>query len=709
MTLTQKNRQIAIGTPLGEDMLLLRGIKGREGISIPFSFELDMVSEFDSIEFSDIIGKNVTVSIVLEDGDIRYINGIISRFAQESGEGIMESGHQLGHYTATMVPWLWLLSRTTDSRIFQNLTGPDIVEKIFSEKGFTDFKLSLQETYNTRDYCVQYQETDLDFVSRLLEEEGIYYYFQHENGKHTMIMADSPVEHKICPGKETVRYESNLDQVILEEDVITKFDKIQEIRIGKYTVNDFNFELPSTDLKVEATSQEQIGPGERELYEFPAGYSTRADGDRLANIRMEAHEARITTITGKSTCRAFCPGYRFELTEHFRDDLNDKFYVLVSVEHEIFESIGDSGKDTGSSYENKFTCIPYEVPFRPPLLTKKPVISGVQTAIVVGPSGQEIYTDKYGRVKVQFHWDREGNRDENSSCWVRVSQAWAGPGWGGVIIPRIGHEVIIDFIEGDPDRPIITGRVYHGTNMPPYPLPDEKTKSTLKSQSTIGGGGFNEIRFEDKKGKEEIFVHAQKDMNEIILNNMSTSVGANQSISVGNDQTTTVTKNRTITIKENNDVLTVKAGTRTVTVKGDTTLTVQAGNYSATAQKGVSVHGQSKGVAIKGQGKGVIVKGTGGSGVSVSGTPNFEAQGTSQAKIKSKLVSIKGSARVDIAAPLINVGNQTVIIGGGKIILDSEGIVAIGATGSTVVQGGGGSVTLDSGGVKVNGPVIKLN
>ncbi len=515
MPYTQENRLIRIDTPLGKDVLLLGAFRGLECISMPFSYELDLLSENHSIPFDAIIGKNVTVSLALADGEAHYFNGLISRFAQGRGGGEEGGDPRFSHYRATMVPSLWLLTRTADSRIFQKLSVPDIVEKIFGEKSLSDYELQLDGSYDKREYCVQYRETDFNFISRLLEEEGIYYFFKQENGKHTMVIADAPSKHKPCPKQETAKYQLSAEGW-LKEDVIMSLEKMQEIRPGKYSLNDFNFETPNTSLEVKVPSKTKLGPGEREIYFYPGAYAKKAEGDRLANIRMEEEEAQITRINGSSNCRAFTSGYLFTLTDFYRDDMNNKKYVLTSIEHAANQ---DWEKESELVYNNQFTCIPFEVPYRPKRVAPEPVVQGSQTAIVVGPQGEEIYTDKHGRVKVQFHWDREGKRDENSSCWIRVSQSWAGPGWGAITIPRIGHEVIVDFVEGDPDRPIITGRVYHGINKPPYPLPDEKTKSTLKSDSSLGGGGFNEFRFEDKKGSEEIFVHGQKDCNTVVENN----------------------------------------------------------------------------------------------------------------------------------------------------------------------------------------------
>lgn len=547
MPYTQDNRLIAIETPLGKDALLLTGFHGTEGLSTPFSFELDLLSENHSIPFKDIIGKNVAVSVVLANGEKRYFHGLISRFSQGRGGGEAGGDPRFSHYSATMVPWLWLLTKTADSRIFQNKSVPDIVEKVFQEKGFLDFKNKLQGSYDTWDYCVQYRETDFNFVSRLLEEEGIYYFFEHENNKHTLILSDTPEEHKPCPKQETARYQISAGGW-LEEDTISSLEIMQEITAGKYTLKDFNFETPTTDLKIEAPSQKALGPGEKEIYDYPGGYGKRNRGDTLANVRMQEVESGITTITGSGECRAFTSGYKFDLKDYYRKDMNNKAYVLTSLSHSARQGYATEDAISEFSYANNFTCIPLEIPYRPPRRTPKPVVEGVQTAIVVGPSGEEIYTDEHGRVKVQFHWDREGKKDDKSSCWIRVSQLWAGSGWGAMYIPRIGQEVIIDFLEGDPDCPIIIGRVYHGANKPPYDLPGEKTKSTIKSDSSKGGGGSNEFRFEDKKGEEEIFIHAQKDENIVVENNQTIAVGNDRVKEVVASQSEKIGKNKSITV-----------------------------------------------------------------------------------------------------------------------------------------------------------------
>lgn len=521
MPLTQENRSLQINTVLGENVLLITGLSVSEGISMPFSYELSLISENQSISFPDIIGTTVTVSISLESGERRYFNGLVSRFSQVGGGSEEGADEHHAYYSATIVPWLWLLTKTVDSRIFQELTIPEIVEQIFTEKDFLDYKLKLQGSYEKRNYCVQYRESDFNFVSRLMEEEGIYYYFEHEDGKHTLVILDSPEEHKPCPNQESARYHRGSAGILLEEDTISSLNLTQEITPGKYTINDYNFETPNTDLKIEVPSGQSLGPGEREIYDYPGGYGKRAEGDRLGNIRIQEEEADITIITGSSNCRAFTSGYKFTLRNYYRDEMNDEDYVLTAISCRVDQPYLSGEGETGLSYSNSFTCIPFSVQYRPFRNTPKPVVEGVQTAIIVGPKGEEIYPDKYGRVKVQFHWDREGKKDEKSSCWIRVSQLWAGAGWGAMHVPHVGHEVIVDFIEGDPDRPVITGRLYHGNNMPPDELPGEKTKNVFRSW------GDNDIVIEDKDGDKSILIK-QANGNEIKLHESSPNIEIKQ-------------------------------------------------------------------------------------------------------------------------------------------------------------------------------------
>ena len=527
----------------------------REEISSPYEVALTLASE-DDINFDDVIGKEALLTILGEEVD-RYFHGIINQFMQTGSSG------RFSLYQATMVPSLWLLSLEQDCRIFQNKNVQDIVKQILQDGGITSdrFEFRLQNQPPAREFCVQYRETDLNFVSRLLEEEGIFYFFEHKKDKHLLVFGDSTVNYQPIQGeaKVVVRPPTAL---VPEEEFVHNFVFSRQIQSGKVTLRDFNFEKPSLDL----TAQHQGDSFQKlEVYDYPGEYLDQGRGKKLAEMHLQEAVMFKDKAEGQSVCPRFIPGFTFKLSDHERQNLNQE-YLLVEVLHSGShpQVLGERAGMGGSSYSNQFLGIPSSVTMRPERNTPKPTVEGVQTAIVVGPKGEEIYTEEHGRVKVQFHWDREGKRDENSSCWIRVSQAWAGPGWGAMYIPRIGQEVMVDFIEGDPDRPIITGRVYHGTNKPPYSLPDEKTKSTIKSDSSLGGGGSNEIRFEDKKGEEEIYLHGQKDWNILIENNKNATIGANKTTQVGVNHTESIGANMSLSVGSNKTETVAVASAETV-------------------------------------------------------------------------------------------------------------------------------------------------
>ncbi len=577
MNYTQTNRRIAISTPLGADELLLRSFSGSEAISQIFHFDLELLSANPSIDLESITGKQVTISATLPDGSERYWNGFISRFAQGGQDSRMAS------YRAEMSPWLWFLSRTADCRIFQHKKVPEIVEQIFKDLGFKHYSFRLHGDFVEREYCVQYRETDLNFVSRLLEEEGIYYFFEHFEDKHVLVLANAPTEHKPCPRQAKARCELSAGGV-REDDVILGVTVQHELRPGSFMHTDYNFETPSTSLAVKLN-----GKNPYEIYDYPGEYLRRAEGDGLARIRLQEQAVPGLVLHGTSDCRAFTSGYQFELTDHYRDDLN-RSYVITAIRHSVSQADYSTGAtaDGELSYVNSFECIPADVPFRPPRITPQPVVQGCQTAVVVGPAGEEIYTDKYGRVKVQFHWDREGKRDENSSCWIRVSSPWAGKGWGGLQIPRIGQEVIVDFLEGNPDQPIIVGRVYNAQQTPPFGLPGGAVISGFKTNSTKGGGGYNQLSMDDTKGNELIHIHAQFDMDTKVEHdervnigrNRTEQVGVDESITIGNNRTEKVGVNESITIGNNrtesvgvNETISIGSN-RTETVGANESITV---------------------------------------------------------------------------------------------------------------------------------------
>ncbi len=547
MPYTQESRLLALETPLGDNVLLLQGFTGTEGISRLFRFDLDLLSGNNSVNFKNIIGQRVSVSVTLPDGGDRYFNGFVSRFAQSGSET------RFTHYKMEVVPWLWFLTRVADCRIFQNMTIPDIIKKVFQTRGLSDFKSSLTASYDAREYVVQYRETDFNFVSRLMEQCGIFYFFEHEKDKHTLVLADSSSSHQPCPNQSRAHY--NVTNGELDaEDVVTSCHLEQELRTGKYSHTDYNFETPNTSLISNEPTVVQVGGNNKfEIYDYPGEYVDKSHGSALAKIRMQEEEAGSVIVSGSSVCRAFTSGYKFDLKDHYRDDMNQS-YVLTEVQHVASMGGSYSHDNTGGAhYSNHFKCIPAPTPFRPARITPKPFVQGPQTALIVGKSGEEIWVDKYGRVKVQFYWDRQGQKDENSSCWVRVSQPWGGKGWGAMWIPRIGQEVVVSFVEGDPDRPLITGRVYNADQTVPYPLPDRQTVSTFMSRSSKGGGSanYNEIRFEDKQGDEQIFINAERDMDHRVEVDSREFVGSNRHLNVGSNQTENIGADKHLTIGSN--------------------------------------------------------------------------------------------------------------------------------------------------------------
>jgi type VI secretion system secreted protein VgrG len=559
---TQDNRKISVQTPLGKDVLLFRGLTGHEGLSKLFQLEVLAIAEKDTkVPFEKLLGKKVTVKLKMGKNETpTYLNGLCNRVAQGRRDEFFIT------YRLMLVPELWLLTRKAQSRIFQQMTVPEILKKVL--KGL-DVDYKLNGRYEPRDYCVQYRETDFSFVSRLMEEEGIYYFFKHSDGNHQMVVADTSEGHADVSGETTIEYEELAGGLRGEERIYT-WEKFQEMRSGKVTLWDHTFELPHRHLEAEeptlttakvgtVTHKLKVGGNDKlELYDWPGGYAQRFDGvepgggdrqddiqkifhdnERTATIRMDEETSPAIRIRGETTCKQMRAGHKFELSNHFNAN---GAYVIAETVHEA-EETGDYRSGVAEiHYAASFNCLPADIPFRPPRTTPKPTIAGTQSAVVVGPKGEEIFTDKYGRVKVQFHWDREGKKDTNSSCWIRVGQLFAGRRWGTSFWPRIGQEVLVAFHEGDPDCPVIVGSVYNSDQMPPYlgDGPDDKHENDnkvcgLKSNTTTGGEGFNEWRFDDTKGKEQIFVHAQGNMDERVCGSSMVSVGGSRHLTVGGE------------------------------------------------------------------------------------------------------------------------------------------------------------------------------
>lgn len=548
---TQKDKSISISTPLGEDKLLLQSFTGTESISSPFNFKLELLSEDAGIEPAQIVGKNVDINIRQGDLSERVFNGIVRQFVAGP---IQRNGYRL--YIAEMVPWLNLMNLNSDCRIFQNMDVKAIIEEVFNSRGYSDFEFSLQGSYRTREYCVQYRETDFDFVSRLMEEEGIFYFFAHSEGKHTLVLADATSAYKECTEGEAEYYTAGRTG-----DNLNEWQHQYQLITGKWVQTDYNFKTPATDISTNIDSIVDLpGIDAYEQYDYPGLYENRGDGDGLTKTRIEGEEVDYDIVKAAGTYRSFAAGAKFTLSRHEITSEQGKSYVITNIVHHARENSYDSAQRGSHDYYNSFQCIPDDVVFRPARVTKIPFVRGPQTAVVVGPSGEEIYTDEFGRIKVQFHWDRLGKDDENSSCWVRVSQQMAGKKWGAIFLPRIGHEVIVSFLEGNPDRPLVTGCVYNADNMPPYDLPANKTQSGWKTRSTKEGGtaNFNELRFEDLKGSEEIYIHAEKDQNNVVENDETTTVGNDRTEDVGNDETINIGNNRTENVG-NDETITIGA------------------------------------------------------------------------------------------------------------------------------------------------------
>jgi type VI secretion system secreted protein VgrG len=524
---TQQHRHLAIDTPLGTDKVLLLSMYGNDSIGRLFQYEIDIVSVSNPIEPRDILGKNVSIRLeLLAENHTRYFNGYISRISLIAVDETAQS-KRLFTYRATMVPWVWFLTRKADCRIFQEMTVPDILKKILTDG---EVRFDLRRTYRKWEYCVQYRETDFNFISRLMENEGIYYYFEHANGKHTMVVVDSSACHKPAELYSKLIFDEP-DPESGHDAFIWDWTIKQEITPTLHSLTDFDPLQPKNNLFKKNNVEHTHDPVPYEIFDYPGGYVSADEGKEYAQARMEESESQYIVGHGSSAARGLYAGAIFALQNH--PVCPEEDYLITSINYQLQnDDLGIGHKSIGELFHCEVTTIPNKNEFRTPRTTPKPFVQGPQTAFIVGKAGEEVWTDKYGRVKVQFHWDRDSKADENSSCWVRVSQNWAGKRWGAIFIPRIGQEVIVDFLEGDPDRPIITGRVYNGDNLPPYDLPTYGTVSTIKTNSSKGGGGFNEIRFEDKKGSEQVFHFAQKDYHLRIKNNRLEYVGNEQHLTV---------------------------------------------------------------------------------------------------------------------------------------------------------------------------------
>ena len=670
---------MAITTALGADALVLNRFTARERISGLFEIEADLASEDGAADFSQVVGHNATIRLELGEKGTRYFNGYVSRLRQ------MGHHQRYARYRATLVPWFWFLTRTADCRVFQRKSTLEIAEEIFNGSRFGSefWSPRTSESYQKRRYCVQYRETDFNFVSRLLESEGIYYWFDHSNGRHRLVLADRLGASQPAPGYATLEYQELVQGPAIEREVITEWSLEKAVQPAQYDLKDFDFKKPSDPLKGKHEISRPHGMARFPVYDYPGEYFEAGEADRHARLRLEELQAQHEVLHGSTSAMGLAAGGVFELQKHPRSDQNRKYLITeltLTADAGEFAS-GGSGEEF---YVCSFTAIPSTTPFRAARVTPKPVVQGVQTATVVGPKGEEIHTDKYGRVKVQFHWDRYGKADEDSSCWVRVSQDWAGKKWGALYLPRIGQEVIVEFLEGDPDRPIITGRVYNAEAMPPYDLPAEKTKSTLKSNSSKGGQGFNEIRFEDNKGKEQIFVHAEKNEDIRVKNDALEWIGNERHLIVKKDQLEKVEGDKHSKVK----------GDRLSKTEGDVGDTIKGGHLVAIdgdAQRKVKGKQSEKidgDVSLK---VGMNLNTEAGQKISIKSGMDFHGKaGMNYAMDAGMAVHIKGGMTVVIEA-----GMQLSLKVGGNFVDINPGGVFI--TGTMVMINSGGAAGSGSG------------
>jgi type VI secretion system secreted protein VgrG len=705
---------------------------GSEGLSELFRFEVIIASEEGGIAFDDVIGKAALLTMRADEGEPRYVHGIVARLRQG------DFGKKLTTYHLTIVPRPWRLLHRHDCRIFQEQTAPDIIKKVLEGAGLsagTDFRFAVQSTYAVREYCVQYRESDWAFISRLMEEEGIAYFFEHEADKHVLAIVDSAASYVPIAGESTVKFRPTLGALSKGEHV-QRFHYAEEIRSGKITIRDYDFKKPS--LKLESTSKNEGALfADLEIYDHPGDYVVPAVGDALASLRLEERSSLRKQGEGESACERLIPGFTFTLSEHAREALNRE-YLVTRIEHQGAEpTMSEAGTET-PRYENRFEVIPSDVPFRPALTTPRPTVKGVQSAVVVGPSGEEIYTDEHGRVKVQFFWDRLGKKDEKSSCWIRVSQVWAGEGWGAMHIPRVNQEVLVDFFEGDPDRPIIVGRVYHGTNVPPYALPANKTRSTIKSNSTPGGNGSNELRFEDKAGSEEIYLHGQKDWTIAIENDKNQTVGHDETLSVGHDRTADVGHDQKETIGNDETFAVVHDRTKSVghdeteSIGNDRTISV-AHDHTESIGNDLSLSVAKAKTEEVGEDSAETVGKTrslsAGKDYAIDVTSNMTtavgSNQTSDIKLEKKLtvgekltitcgdatITIEKSGAVTISGKDISVKatGDVKVEATGAVSVKSSGDVKVEATGKVEVKGSGPMELNASGAVKVKGANVGIN
>ncbi|MCF6305838.1 MAG: type VI secretion system tip protein VgrG [Rhodobacteraceae bacterium] len=696
----QENRKLKLKGPLDPKKMILVRADISEGLSMLTETDIQFVSPDHDLKLKDIVGQKMSLEIEDEEENTRHWHGHCVSCAYEGKFGSQAL------FRAEVRPWFWFLTLHADCRIFQELSALDVIKLIFGDRGFSDFQDKTSSSFVTREYLVQYRETDYDFICRLMEEEGMYFYFTHDNSKETLVIADGAGSHSALTQAATIEFHFREKEYKRDSDHIYEWKSSERVNTGKVSLTDYDFTKPTTDLKANTTiAKGQHNHKEIEVYDYPGIHTTADDGKTRTRIRAEAYAAAYKRTWGKCNVRNMAAGGTFRLKEHPRSDLN-KEYLVLSATHKLqIETDEDkenvtSGRDGSNnnrnnvdsdkkdSYESEFSVQLKSEPFRAPLETAKPIISGIQTAVVTGPSGEEIYTDEYGRIKVQFHWDRVGKKDEKTTCFIRVSQTISGQSWGAFHIPRIGQEVVVQFEEGNPDRPIVTGMLYHDTKKHPFELPTNKTQHGLKTNSTKGGGGFHELVFEDKKDEEFVRFQSEKDYMAIIKNNAEISIGFEKTDP--GDFTQKIYANKTEEIETGDHTFTIKEGSEINTIETDRKSTINNDEEVTIANNKTDDIGVDYKIDV-----GSNLEIEAGTSIKLTVGSSVIEITSSEISIKSGTISIESTGTMDLKAS----GAATV-----------KTNAALKLEGSTFKLKGSGKGDVDGGGMlNVKGGIVKIN
>jgi len=615
--LAQTKRLAILETPLGEDVLVLVRFEGSELLGDLFEFRVDALSENGDIDFDAAIGRACTVKLKSYNAQ-RFFNGIL---VEAQWMGVSGTNYA---YRLVLRPWFWLLSRTSDCRIFENKSVTEIIKQVFSDRGFSDFRDNTTQNYPQIEYCVQYRETDLNFVSRIMEQYGIYYFFEHTDDKHMLVMADAKSSHSPILDHATVPYIGLAGRDRIDREHLNEWVANRRFRTGKVELKDYDYLKPNAKLLSDANGTARYNRSNMEHYDYPGKYKEQNEGDRFAKVRLEAEQSLDRRRFASGDAASLFSGGLVTLEKHWKDSENTQYLVLRATHSFVTEDYRSGAEPLPERiYQGSYEFLPSDRPFRSQIVTPKPIVHGPQTAKVVGKSGEEIDVDEHGRILVQFYWDRK----KMQSCRVRIAQVWSGKKWGGIFIPRIDQEVVVEYLEGDPDRPLVTGTVYNNDNKVPYTLPDNKTIAGWKSDSSKGHGGYNELIFEDKKGSEKIGVHAEKDLKLVILNSETREIGENFTPPLGS-------ASRSTTLKNGDDELSVQMGNQKVTIMGNQTTEVNQ-SIETTATLSMTLTVGASTITI--------------TPVSIS--------------LFSPLIEVQAEATINIEAPVINLTGEVNVAG----------------------------------------------